>query len=134
MAAAELLADLRSRGYKLTPTAERLQVSPASKLTTDDRQAIAANRDELLALLAGELSARFPQDAAEPAPAALPVVGERWRIQQLGKVAKSIEITITAIDQGYGVAYRIGESAATGFTTWADWARRAMAQLEEGAL
>lgn len=47
-----LLIDLEGQGFSLKASGGKLIVSPASRLTADQREAIAANRDALLALVA----------------------------------------------------------------------------------
>lgn len=54
MTSTELLVDLRRRGLALTPEGVHLRVAPKSRLTPALREAIAASRDELLALLLAE--------------------------------------------------------------------------------
>ncbi len=66
--AAVLLADLRRQGFTLAPAGNGIWVRPASRLSPEMRQAIAAHRSALLALL-GESPAPPP---APTVPVALP--------------------------------------------------------------
>jgi hypothetical protein len=50
--AAELLADLTREGFSLVPEGDGIRVTPVSRLTPTARQAIAAHKPALLALLA----------------------------------------------------------------------------------
>jgi hypothetical protein len=63
-AAAELLAMLRGRGFTLAAEGHHIRVAPASRLTAELRDAIRANRAELLATLRTELLAAFDPPAA----------------------------------------------------------------------
>jgi hypothetical protein len=51
MTAPDLLATLRCSGFTVRSADGKLLVSPASRLTADERQAIAEHREGLLALL-----------------------------------------------------------------------------------
>jgi hypothetical protein len=55
MKAAELLTELSSGGFTLAPEGQRIRVRPASRLSAELREAIVANRLELLKLLKGRL-------------------------------------------------------------------------------
>jgi hypothetical protein len=54
VSATALLDDLTRQGFALAREGDGLRVRPASRLTADLRRAIAANRDKLLRLLAGD--------------------------------------------------------------------------------
>jgi hypothetical protein len=62
--ATELVAGLRRRGFAISAKGDGVLVSPASKLTDADRQAIRASKAELLAALAAEASAETPPGQA----------------------------------------------------------------------
>ncbi|MGB9670678.1 MAG: hypothetical protein ACPLXR_05955 [Halothiobacillaceae bacterium] len=65
MNAAALLADLRAAGFALHPDGDRLIVSPASKLTPAQREAIREHKPGLLACLWAEtLKEHFEERAA----------------------------------------------------------------------
>ncbi|QIK38103.1 hypothetical protein GWK36_09015 [Caldichromatium japonicum] len=65
MHAADLLADLRAAGFDLLPDGDLLIVSPASRLTPAQREAIRAHKPGLLACLWGEmLREHFEERAA----------------------------------------------------------------------
>ena len=51
MNGANLIHQLRARGFALEATGDRLMVAPSSRLTDADRDAIRCNKPELLALL-----------------------------------------------------------------------------------
>ncbi len=53
MTATELMADLRQRGFSFHPENGALRITPASRLTTADRDLIRLHRDEILKLAAG---------------------------------------------------------------------------------
>ena len=55
-----LTEDLKRRGITLSFAKGKLNVSPASLLTADDRKAILACRDELSKLLGSETASGFP--------------------------------------------------------------------------
>ncbi len=64
MTAAELLADLRDRGFSVEADADRLLVSPRSRLTDDDRERIRQVLQELLAALREPLHVLADTDVA----------------------------------------------------------------------
>jgi hypothetical protein len=51
MTAEELLSGLSRRGFLLTPHGAGIRVSPASRLSAEDRGALQAHRQEVLVLL-----------------------------------------------------------------------------------
>ncbi len=51
MGARDLLVELRAEGFRLTAEGDRLVVRPASKLTPELREVVAAAKPELLALV-----------------------------------------------------------------------------------
>jgi hypothetical protein len=51
MTAAELLDMLRDQGFRLTAEGDRVRVTPASRLTAEQRRAIQQHRAELLTAL-----------------------------------------------------------------------------------
>jgi len=51
MTASELLDTLRGQGFRLTAEGDRIRVTPASRLTAEQRDAIRQHRTELLAAL-----------------------------------------------------------------------------------
>lgn len=51
MSVTELLADLKARGFTLTPDRDRLRVSPASRLTPELRQVLIEHKAVILAYL-----------------------------------------------------------------------------------
>jgi hypothetical protein len=67
MTATELLDDLACRGFTLAREGDGIRLTPATRLTVDLRQAIAAHKPALLALLAGpdRPSGGFAWDQAE---------------------------------------------------------------------
>lgn len=65
MTAADLLAALESNGYVLRVEDGRLLLSPASRLTADDRAAIAAHKPALIWLLTDRYLADY-RHGAEP--------------------------------------------------------------------
>lgn len=86
-AATDLLAGLRARGLSVVAVANRLDVSPASALTEEDRAAIRAHKPALLDLLAarqGEKCLPPVHDAddswAKPTGSCAACGQVRWRV------------------------------------------------------
>jgi hypothetical protein len=69
--AADLLAGLTRQGFTFAPEGDGIRVTPASRLTEADRQAIRANKAELLAMLVSVPTAATPP-LARPRPVYLP--------------------------------------------------------------
>jgi hypothetical protein len=68
--AVALLSALVARGFVVTTVGTRLDVSPASSLTDEDRAAIRGHKPALLALLAEREGLLDDHDAAPPRTAA----------------------------------------------------------------
>jgi hypothetical protein len=66
MDAATLLADLRAAGFALSVSGDRLDVGPGSKLTVQQTDAIRQHRDELFALVRGDLASLAADTPAGP--------------------------------------------------------------------
>jgi len=122
MKADDLLNQLQARGIIVSLAGDDLSVTPWSLLTDDDRQAIRANKDELVALLD-----RPPADsdcpisieiegASVPAPEGAPPV-TTTRSYEVARVLEDIDRKLTAIKNteqtnqavavGWGLAARI---------------------------
>jgi DNA polymerase I-like protein with 3'-5' exonuclease and polymerase domains/DNA modification methylase len=94
---ADLLADLRSRGFALERRGEQLLVSPTGtgRLTDEDRAAIRAGKEALRALLAAEGNGHAPS----PPPAADPAFVLVKDQGQLPAVLAALEVAgVVALD------------------------------------
>ena len=98
MTAAELIADLRARGFALAESGGRVRVSPASQLTADDRAGIGERLPGLVEALRRE-SEWEPADAARLESAADELVG------RLG-VSGTDEVIAAAAERGVAAHLR----------------------------
>jgi hypothetical protein len=101
--AAAVLADLTQRGFRLRARGPQLLVSPLSKLSSDDRDALRANRAELLRLLPDSrsgLEIAIERTAAELVEEAgtlasmMPLVAEIRHGERLAFLVKLAHITL----------------------------------------
>lgn len=134
---ADLYDDLTSRGFQLTADGDKLRVSPASKLTPADRQAIIAGKTALLGRL--NPPSRFQKYFAQPVTGAAAsgiagLLGGPSAMAKPSELSKSIAKTVVpqtptqaGVDVGMiaggalapeaflpGLAVRLGASAAGG--------------------
>ncbi len=100
MGATALLADLHSRGITLTVSDDRLVVDPPGALTTDDRAALRAHRDELNTLAAIPLDERCsvcPRGLEVFDPTGTPWCeihtpdSERWQLDHAQRVVEAFQ-------------------------------------------
>ena len=88
MTTSDLLADLTRQGFTFAPDGDGIRVTPASRLTAEQREAIRAHKPALLALLAAPL---------RPAPAFLWDQAEAERLlADLREALARIEAAVAA--------------------------------------
>jgi hypothetical protein len=94
MRAVDLLTDLSSQGFTLAAEGGAIRVRPASRLTEDLRQAIRANKIELLAIISSPATLVTPARQSKPSAAPL----APWDAAEASRLLVNLRFEIQRIE------------------------------------
>jgi hypothetical protein len=94
MSAVNLLTDLIHLGFSLAAEGDSIRVRPASQLTEDLRQAIRANKTELLAIISSPAAVVTPLRPSKPSAAPL----APWDAAEASRLLEELRFEIQRIE------------------------------------